>query len=141
MFGTLAGALSGRNIPFDRSQFTAAVDGRIVGVGRTIRIESIALHYDLTAPAEHREAIERALRLHPEGCPAHQSVKEQPSPRSGRDRRGVGRLAVDDIPRVRTVAVCDVLPPPPGPPRALRGHWTLNSCRTWAPHLWFGPRR
>ena len=76
MFGTLAGALSGRKIPFDRSLFTATVDGRIVGVGRTIRIESIALHYDVTAPAEHREAIERALRLHPEGCPAHQSVKD-----------------------------------------------------------------
>ena len=26
-------------------------------------------------PAEHREAIERALQVHPEGCPAHQSVK------------------------------------------------------------------
>jgi uncharacterized OsmC-like protein len=76
MFGTLAGALSGRKIPFDRNQFTAAVDGRIVGVGRTIRIESIAVHYDVTAPAEHREAIERALRVHPEGCPAHQSVKD-----------------------------------------------------------------
>ena len=76
MLGTLAGALSGRNIPFERSQFTASVDGRIVGVGRTIRIESIALHYDVTAPADHREAIERALRLHPEGCPAHQSVKD-----------------------------------------------------------------
>src|SRR6266851_945729 len=84
MFGTLAGALSGRKIPFDRSQFMATVDGRIVGVGRTIRIESIALHYDLTAPPEHREAIERALRLHPEGCPAHQSVKgaiKSPGPR------------------------------------------------------------
>jgi OsmC-like protein len=76
MFGTLAGALSGRKIPFHRSLFTATVDGRIVGVGRTIRIESIAVHYDLTAAAEHREAIERALRLHPEGCPAHQSVKD-----------------------------------------------------------------
>ena len=76
MFGTLAGALSGRKIPFDRGLFTATVDGRIVGVGRTIRIESIAVHYDVTAPAEHREAIERALRLHPEGCPAHQSVKD-----------------------------------------------------------------
>lgn len=54
----------------------ATVDGRIVGVGRTIRIESIAVHYDLTAPAEHREAIERALRMHPDGCPAHQSVKD-----------------------------------------------------------------
>ena len=77
MFGTLAGAaLAGRKIPFDRNQFTATVDGRIVGVGRTIRIESIALHYDLTAPSEHREAIERALRVYPEGCPAHQSVKD-----------------------------------------------------------------
>ena len=75
MFGTLAGALSGRKIPFDRSQFTATVDGRIVGVGRTIRIESIALHYSITAPEEHRESVERALRAHPEGCPAHQSVK------------------------------------------------------------------
>jgi len=76
MFGTLAGALAGRKIPFDRNQFTATVDGRIVGVGRTIRIESIALHYDVTAPTEHRDAIERALRVHPEGCPAHQSVKD-----------------------------------------------------------------
>ena len=76
MFGTLAGALSGRKIPFDRNQFTASVDGRIIGVGRTIRIDSIALHYDLTAPPEQREAIERALRVHPEGCPAHQSVKD-----------------------------------------------------------------
>ncbi len=76
MFGTLAGALAGRKIPFDRDRFTATVDGRIVGVGRTIRIQSIAVHYDLTAPTEHREAIERALRVHPEGCPAHQSVKD-----------------------------------------------------------------
>jgi len=76
MFGTLAGALAGRKIPFDRNQFTATVDGRIVGVGRTIRIESIAVHYDVIAPAEHRETIERALRVHPEGCPAHQSVKD-----------------------------------------------------------------
>jgi uncharacterized OsmC-like protein len=76
MFGTLAGALSGRKIPFDRNQFTATVDGRIVGIGRTIRIESIAVHYALSAPIEHQETIERALRVHPEGCPAHQSVKD-----------------------------------------------------------------
>jgi len=76
MFGTLAGALSGRKIPFDRDQYSATVDGRIVGIGRTIRIESIAMHYAITAPSEYREAIERALRVHPEGCPAHQSVKD-----------------------------------------------------------------
>ena len=75
MYGTLAGALSGRKIPFDRHLYTATVDGRIVGMGKTIRIESIAVHYDLTVPPESRAAAERALYLHPEGCPAHQSVK------------------------------------------------------------------
>ncbi|MBA2394616.1 MAG: hypothetical protein H0V70_17955 [Ktedonobacteraceae bacterium] len=76
MYGTLAGALSGRKIQFDRHLFTATVDGRIVGIGKTIRIESITLHYDLTIPPESRVVTERALAVHPEGCPAHQSVKD-----------------------------------------------------------------
>ncbi len=76
MYGTLAGALSGRKIRFDRRTYTATVDGRIASVGKTIRIHSIAIHYDLTVPAETREATERALRSHPLGCPAHQSVKD-----------------------------------------------------------------
>ena len=75
MYGTLAGALAGRKIRFDRNTYTATVDGRIVGIGRTIRIESIALHYDLTVPPDSLEATERALRVHTEGCPAHQSVR------------------------------------------------------------------
>ena len=76
MHGTLAGALSGRKIPFDRQLYTATVNGRIVGIGKTIRIQSISIHYDLTIPAESRTAAERALHVHPEGCPAHQSVKD-----------------------------------------------------------------
>ena len=76
MYGTLAGALSGRKIPFDRQLYTATVDGRIVGIGKTIRIESITVHYDLTIPAESRTAAERALHVHQEGCPAYQSVKD-----------------------------------------------------------------
>ena len=76
MYGTLAGALAGRKIRFDRNTYTATVDGRIVSIGKTIRIESIALHYDLTVSPESLEAAERALRVHPEGCPAHQSVKD-----------------------------------------------------------------
>ncbi len=76
MYGTLAGALAGRKIQFDRSSYTATVDGRIVGFGKTIKIESIAIHYDLTVPPDTREATERALRSHPIGCPAHQSVKD-----------------------------------------------------------------
>jgi uncharacterized OsmC-like protein len=76
MYGTLAGALSGRKIPFDRNSYTATVDGRIASVGKTIRIVSIAVHYDFAVPAEFRDAAERALRSHPQGCPAHQSVKD-----------------------------------------------------------------
>jgi uncharacterized OsmC-like protein len=75
MYGTLAGALSGRKIRYDRKLYSATVEGRIVGVGKTIRIQSIALHYDLTVPADAREAAIRALQVHPQGCPAHESVK------------------------------------------------------------------
>jgi uncharacterized OsmC-like protein len=75
MYGTLRGALAGRKIAFDRESYTAAVEGRIVGIGKTIRIKSIHMKYELAVPAESREATERALTLHPEGCPAHQSVQ------------------------------------------------------------------
>jgi hypothetical protein len=33
------------------------------------------VHYELAVPADSREATERALALHPQGCPAHQSVQ------------------------------------------------------------------
>ncbi|MEX2224615.1 MAG: OsmC family protein [Candidatus Rokuibacteriota bacterium] len=75
MYGTLRGALAGRKIAFDRDGFTAAVEGRIVGVGQTIRIKSIHMHYELAVPADSHEATERALTIHPQGCPAHQSVQ------------------------------------------------------------------
>jgi uncharacterized OsmC-like protein len=75
MFGTLRGALAGRKIAFDRETFTATAAGRIVGHGKTIRIRSINVHYELTVPADALEATERALTLHPQGCPAHESVK------------------------------------------------------------------
>ena len=75
MFGTLRGALAGRKIAFDRDSFTASVDGRIVGHGKTIKIRSIHVHYELAIPADALEATERALAAHPQGCPAHESVK------------------------------------------------------------------
>ena len=76
MYGTLRGALAGRKIAFERESFKAAVEGRIVGIGKTIRIKSIHVQYELAVPAVAREATERALALHPLGCPAHQSVKD-----------------------------------------------------------------
>jgi uncharacterized OsmC-like protein len=75
MYGTLRGALAGRKIAFDRDSYKATAAGRIVGTGKTIRIQSINLHYDLAVPADAVEATERALALHPTGCPAHESVK------------------------------------------------------------------
>jgi uncharacterized OsmC-like protein len=75
MYGTLRGALAGRKIGFDRDAYTATAEGRIVGTGKTIRIASIHLHYELTVPADSAEATERALAAHPQGCPAHESVK------------------------------------------------------------------
>ena len=54
----------------------ATVEGRISGIGTTIRIKSIYVHYDLRVPPEACEATERALEVHPQGCPAHQSVKD-----------------------------------------------------------------
>jgi len=89
MYGTLAGALLGRKIPFDRNSYTATVDGRIASVGKTIRIVSIAVHYDLVIPADFRDAAERALRSHPQGCPAHQSVKDA-IPITGDETRTIG---------------------------------------------------
>ena len=76
MYGTLRGALAGRKIAFDRDSYTATVDGRISGVGKTIRIHSIHVHYDVTVPPEAEEATQRALAVHVQGCPAHQSVKD-----------------------------------------------------------------
>src|ERR1700741_4472444 len=76
MYGTLRGALAGRKIAFDRESYKATVEGRIVGIGKTIRIRSMHVHYDLAVPADAVEATERALAVHVQGCPAHQSVKD-----------------------------------------------------------------
>src|SRR5499426_1130963 len=75
MYGTLRGALAGRKIEYDRDAYRATVEGRIAGIGKTIHIKSINVHYELTVPAAAREAARRALAAHPQGCPAHQSVK------------------------------------------------------------------
>src|ERR1041384_3143600 len=76
MYGTLRGALAGRKIAFDRESFKATAEGRISGIGQTIRIKSIHVHYDVAVPPDAREATERALHAHPDGWPAHQSGKD-----------------------------------------------------------------
>ena len=76
MYGTLRCALAGRKIQFDSERFTATVEGRIAGPNKTtIRILAIHVHYDLAIAPEHREAAERALTVHPAGCPVHESLQ------------------------------------------------------------------
>ncbi len=76
MYGTLRRALEARGIEMAPEDYTAEVEGRIEGAGRTIRITSINMSYKFPVPADKREAAERALRVHPQGCPAHESVKD-----------------------------------------------------------------
>lgn len=81
MYGTLAGALSARQVDFDRERYTADVEGVIEagagsdGPSRTIRITEIVVRYHLVVPAAQRAEVDRALEVHPAGCPAHESVK------------------------------------------------------------------
>jgi uncharacterized OsmC-like protein len=75
MYGTLRGALAGRKIEFDRDTYTATAEGRITGSGKTIRIASIHMHYELDVSEDAMETTARALEVHPAGCPAHESVK------------------------------------------------------------------
>src|SRR5260370_8955121 len=75
MWGSLRGALEGRKIACDRDRFTAGVEGKIIGHGKTIKIRSIHVHYELAVPADALDATERALMAHPAGCPPHESVK------------------------------------------------------------------
>lgn len=76
MYGTLRGALAARKVRHNADDYTATVEGRIVGPNKTtIRIVAIHVTYQLALLADDRAAAERALRAHPAGCPVHESLK------------------------------------------------------------------
>jgi len=43
--------------------------------GSPDRSRGIRVHHDLIVAPQDRAATERALRVHPEGCPVHQSLR------------------------------------------------------------------
>lgn len=55
---------------------TADVEGDIEKVERTIRITEIRVKYHLPIGTEEQETADRVLKVHPAGCPAHESVKD-----------------------------------------------------------------
>ena len=53
------------------------MDGTIEGSdNQTIRITKIHIDFSVEIPPGTRETAERALRVYPAGCPAHESVKD-----------------------------------------------------------------
>ncbi len=76
MYGVLLRALEARGIEIAPEDYRAEVEGRIESAGRAIRITSINVHYEFPVVADKREAADRALRVHPRSCPAHESVKD-----------------------------------------------------------------
>src|SRR5258707_12802485 len=65
MYGTLRGALAGRKIEYDRESYRATVEWRIAGIGKTIHIKSIHVHYELAVPGAASEPTDRALVAQP----------------------------------------------------------------------------
>jgi uncharacterized OsmC-like protein len=53
----------------------ADVEGDIEDVDGVLRITRIRLRYHVRIPSGTREAVERALEVYADGCPAYQSVK------------------------------------------------------------------
>ena len=53
----------------------AKVEGDIEDVDGVLRITTIRVHYDVHVPPGKREAVERALEVYADRCPAYQSVR------------------------------------------------------------------
>ena len=56
-------------------ELTADVEGDIEDVDGILVVTKIRLKYHFAVPREKREAAERALSVHKEGCPASLSVE------------------------------------------------------------------
>lgn len=64
-----------RDIPAPPERIGAAVEGDIEAVDNVLRITRIRVRYALTVPPGQRAAAERAVALHPSGCPAWNTVR------------------------------------------------------------------
>lgn len=64
-----------RDVPAPPDRIGAAVEGDIEAIDNVLRITRIRVRYALTVPPGKRETAERAVALHPRGCPAWNSVQ------------------------------------------------------------------
>jgi uncharacterized OsmC-like protein len=54
----------------------AEVEGDVEEVDGVVRVTKLRAHYRGTIPAGSREKAERAVKSHPEKCPAYASVRD-----------------------------------------------------------------
>ena len=64
-----------REIPVPRGKIRAEVEGDIEAVSNVLRITRIRVHYIIVIPLGTRKDAERALEVHPTGCPAWNTVR------------------------------------------------------------------
>ena len=74
MFGVLTGALDARKVAYDAATLRGEVTALMTGTDYFARIKSIVIMYELTVPSAQLAATERALRVHPRGCAAHEKL-------------------------------------------------------------------
>ncbi len=72
MTGTLSGALAARGI---ETYPEADVEGVVQKIDRTIVVTDVKLTYRLTVPKGTRQAAERAVAIHEQGCPVYQTLQ------------------------------------------------------------------
>ena len=74
MYETLKSALTARRVEFDPQTFTAEAAGRFEDERGVLHLRDIVVRYRLRVPAAQRAKAERALAVHPRGCPVHRSI-------------------------------------------------------------------
>lgn len=52
------------------------MEGDIEKTEHTIKITEIRVTYHLPMPSDKLETAQRVLKIHPKGCPAHETVKD-----------------------------------------------------------------
>ena len=64
-----------RDVPAPSDKISASVEGDIEAIDKVLRITRIRVRYALRVPAGMRDTAERAVQVHPTGCPAANSVR------------------------------------------------------------------
>jgi uncharacterized OsmC-like protein len=73
--GTFGGALEARKIDASGGKLVGQVRGEIETEDGVLVIRRIHVTYEITAPEEARQTIERVHRIHADYCPVYRTLK------------------------------------------------------------------